>query len=101
MGSVGWGKTEGLACRIVSSLLLESYLTCKYVMFIIQVFNHLFFLQLEEDVNEVIFALSSETCIEEDCFTEAAGQLEKLFKIKHPEINQSVLNTTKKIRRLK
>ena len=70
-------------------------------MFIIQVFDHLFCVQLEEDVNEVIFALASDSSVEEDRFTEAAGQLEKLFKLKHPEISQSVMDTTKKIRRLK
>ncbi|KAF3456615.1 hypothetical protein FNV43_RR01269 [Rhamnella rubrinervis] len=66
-----------------------------------EVFDHLFCLQLEEDVNEVMFALSSESWVDEDCFTEAASQLEKLFKLKHPELSQSVIDTTKKIRRLK
>ncbi|XP_015887230.2 uncharacterized protein LOC107422309 isoform X1 [Ziziphus jujuba] len=66
-----------------------------------EVFDHLFRLQLEEDVNEVIFALCSESSVKEDCFTEAACKLEKLLKLKHPEISRSVIDTTKKIRCLK
>lgn len=65
------------------------------------VFSHLFSLQLEEDVNEVIFGLCSASCIEEVCFPEAALQLEKLLKLEHPEISQSIINTTKKLRHLK
>ncbi|CAL8082400.1 unnamed protein product [Prunus armeniaca] len=65
------------------------------------VFSHLFCLQLEEDVNEVIFGLCSASCIKEDSFPEAALQLEKLLKLEHPEISQSIINTTKKLRQLK
>lgn len=65
------------------------------------VFSHLFSLQLEEDVNEVIFGLCSASCIEEVSFPEAALQLEKLLKLEHPEISQSIINTTKKLRHLK
>ncbi|KAG5254300.1 methyltransferase protein [Salix suchowensis] len=32
------------------------------------VFNHLFSLQLEEDINMVLFGLCSEVCLKEDCF---------------------------------
>lgn len=64
-------------------------------------FSHLFCLQLEEDVNEVIFALPSASCIKEDGFPEATIQLEKLLKLEHPEISQSIINATKKIRHLK
>ncbi|ONI28765.1 hypothetical protein PRUPE_1G159900 [Prunus persica] len=64
-------------------------------------FSHLFCLQLEEDVNEVIFGLCSASCIKEDSFPEAALQLEKLLKLEHPEISQSIINTTKKLRQLK
>ena len=67
----------------------------------LQVFSHLFCLQLEEDVNEVIFGLCSASCIKEDSFPEAALQLEKLLKLEHPEISQSIINTTKKLRQLK
>ncbi|CAN6722656.1 unnamed protein product [Malus baccata var. baccata] len=65
------------------------------------VFSHLFSLQLEEDVNEVIFGLCSASCIDDVCFPEAALQLEKLLKLEHPEISQSIINTTKKLRHLK
>ncbi|KAI5349839.1 hypothetical protein L3X38_002730 [Prunus dulcis] len=65
------------------------------------VFSHLFCLQLEEDVNEVIFGLCSASCIKEDSFPEAALQLEKVLKLEHPEISQSIINTTKKLRQLK
>ncbi|KAK7400091.1 hypothetical protein VNO78_11291 [Psophocarpus tetragonolobus] len=66
-----------------------------------KVFSHLFCLQLDEDVNEVHFALKSESCIEDSYFSEASLKLDKLFEFKHPEIGQSVINATKKIRRLK
>ncbi|EEF44186.1 S-adenosylmethionine-dependent methyltransferase, putative [Ricinus communis] len=65
------------------------------------VFSHLFSLQLEEDVNMVLFGLCSESCMKEDSFPEAALQLEKLLKFKHPEIGQKVIDTTKKIKCLK
>lgn len=65
------------------------------------VFNHLFSLQLEEDVNEVLFALPSDFCIKEDLFNEAALQLEKLLNLKHLEMRQSIVDATKKIRCLK
>ncbi|KAJ6298911.1 hypothetical protein OIU76_019969 [Salix suchowensis] len=45
------------------------------------VFNHLFSLQLEEDINMVLFGLCSEVCLKEDCFPEAACQLDKLLKV--------------------
>ncbi|MED6130775.1 hypothetical protein PIB30_003795 [Stylosanthes scabra] len=66
-----------------------------------KVFGHLFCLQLDEDVNEVHFALKSESCIEDSSFADASLKLDKLFKFKHPEIGQNIINATKKIRRLK
>ncbi|XP_052732304.1 uncharacterized protein LOC108342913 isoform X2 [Vigna angularis] len=66
-----------------------------------KVFSHLFCLQLDEDVNEVHFALKSESCIEDNCFSEASIKLHKLLEFKHPEIGQNIINATKKIRRLK
>ncbi|RDX83576.1 Methyltransferase-like protein 13, partial [Mucuna pruriens] len=66
-----------------------------------KVFSHLFCLQLDEDVNEVHFALKSESCIEDSCFSEASLKLDKLLKFKHPEIGQNIISATKKIRRLK
>ncbi|MQL76491.1 hypothetical protein Taro_008871 [Colocasia esculenta] len=49
------------------------------------VFNHLFSLELEEDVNEVIFALPSATCIHVDKFPEVAVQFQGLLKFNCPE----------------
>ncbi|KAL6191271.1 hypothetical protein ACLB2K_037662 [Fragaria x ananassa] len=72
-----------------------------YHKFGFTVFSHLFCLQLEEDVNEVIFALPSASCIKEDGFAKATLQLEKLLKLEHPEISQSIINASKKIRHLK
>ncbi|KAM7261401.1 hypothetical protein ACFE04_008768 [Oxalis oulophora] len=66
-----------------------------------EVFCHLFCLQLEEDVNLVLFGLRSKPCSTEDDFPEAAVQLQKLLKLKHPEISQSIVDSSKKIRLLK
>ncbi|KAF4349598.1 hypothetical protein F8388_003782 [Cannabis sativa] len=66
-----------------------------------EVFNHLFCLKGEEDVNEVIFGVCSESSIEEDCLPKAACRLEKLLKLKHPEMSQSLIDAASKIRRLK
>ncbi|KAL6970987.1 hypothetical protein U1Q18_030666 [Sarracenia purpurea var. burkii] len=65
------------------------------------VFGNLFHLQLEEDVNEVLFALNTDAPIREDCFQEASCQLEKILKLEHPERSQSIINATKKIKGLK
>ncbi|KAL8106172.1 hypothetical protein AgCh_029834 [Apium graveolens] len=65
-----------------------------------RVFGKLFSLQLEEDVNEVIFALKTENCSREDNFHEASQQLGKLLKLKHPELLQNITNVTKKIKHL-
>ncbi|KAK9138331.1 hypothetical protein Sjap_008925 [Stephania japonica] len=61
------------------------------------VFSHLFCLQIEEDVNEVLFALHSASSISEDNFPETALQLQKLLKVTE-ERNQDILSTTKKIK---
>ncbi|KAK9081157.1 hypothetical protein Syun_030520 [Stephania yunnanensis] len=63
------------------------------------VFSHLFCLQIEEDVNEVLLALPSPLSISEDYFSEAALQLQKLLKLTE-ERNQDILSTTKKIKHL-
>ncbi|XP_059632140.1 uncharacterized protein LOC132274819 isoform X2 [Cornus florida] len=65
------------------------------------VFSNLFCLQLEEDVNVVLFAVNGGICIKEDRFPEASRQLEKLLKLKHSEMNQSIMDATKKIKCLK
>ncbi|XWS35164.1 hypothetical protein CRYUN_Cryun21dG0102300 [Craigia yunnanensis] len=63
-----------------------------------EVFSHLFCLQLEEEVNLVIFGLCSESYINEDCIPEATLRLEKLLKSDHPEISQSITDAAKKLR---
>ncbi|GFY81622.1 S-adenosyl-L-methionine-dependent methyltransferases superfamily protein [Actinidia rufa] len=55
------------------------------------VFSNLFHLQLEEDVNEVLFALNTNVDIKEDCFQEASLRLEKLLKFEHPERSKSII----------
>ncbi|RVW99834.1 Methyltransferase-like protein 13 [Vitis vinifera] len=74
------------------------------------VFSHLFYLQLEEDVNEVLFALGTEDCIKGERFAEAAVELEKLLsrdrndlpeKSKPPEMSQIIRDSTEKIKCLK
>lgn len=65
------------------------------------VFAHTYSLQLEEDVNEVLFAYNSDSCIKEDNLSEAAAKLEKLLKLEHPERIQGIIDGTKKIKCLK
>ncbi|GAB2295689.1 hypothetical protein Dimus_029843 [Dionaea muscipula] len=70
------------------------------------VFSQLYSLQLEEDVNEVVFALKSSPCNkdkeeEDDDLSEGAFQLEKMLKLDQPDITRGILDTAKKIRRLK
>ncbi|XXG50309.1 hypothetical protein AAC387_Pa02g4344 [Persea americana] len=66
------------------------------------VFSQLFYLELEEDVNKVLFALPTEACVaEEECLSEAAAvQLEKLLKLTYPERGPNIIETAKKIERL-
>ncbi|XVF37961.1 hypothetical protein REPUB_Repub20aG0056500 [Reevesia pubescens] len=66
-----------------------------------EVFSHLFCLELEGEVNLVIFGLCSESCIKEDCMPEATLRLEKLLNFKQPEISQSITDAAKKLRCLK
>ncbi|KAK7318954.1 hypothetical protein RJT34_03663 [Clitoria ternatea] len=66
-----------------------------------KVFSHLFCLHLDEDVNEVHFALKSESCIDDSCLSEASLKLDKFLKFKHPEIGQNIINKAKNITRLK
>uniref|UniRef100_A0A7C9A2R3 Methyltransferase type 11 domain-containing protein n=1 Tax=Opuntia streptacantha TaxID=393608 RepID=A0A7C9A2R3_OPUST len=72
----------------------------KVISRIKSVFGHLFCLQLEEDVNEVLFAMKSDTCFEEN-ISQAVAELEKILQFEHPERIQSILKTAEKIKRLK
>lgn len=60
-------------------------------------FEHLFSLELEEDVNEVLFASPMDTCLQEDDLTNAVDQLQNLLKLPLPSMQAQA----KKIRRLK
>ncbi|PKA59642.1 hypothetical protein AXF42_Ash020243 [Apostasia shenzhenica] len=59
-------------------------------------FNHLFSLELEEDVNEVLFA-SMEICFREDEIAKGVDQLQKLLNITMPDLQSQA----GEIRRLK
>ncbi|XP_009630390.1 uncharacterized protein [Nicotiana tomentosiformis] len=65
------------------------------------VFPHVFHLQLEEDVNDVIFALKTETCVAEDRFHEASQQLARLLNLENSSWGQNIMEATNKIKRLK
>ncbi|KAF8016204.1 hypothetical protein BT93_H1650 [Corymbia citriodora subsp. variegata] len=65
------------------------------------VFNHLYSLQLKEDVNEILFALKTDDGIKENQFTEAADQLHKLLLCRHLKMSQTIVDTSKKIKCLK
>ncbi|PKU76753.1 hypothetical protein MA16_Dca001359 [Dendrobium catenatum] len=61
------------------------------------VFNHLFSLELEEDVNEVLFASPMDLCLQDDDLTNAVDVLQNLLKVPLPTIHAQA----KKIKRLK
>lgn len=65
-----------------------------------KVFNHLYSLQLEKDVNEVIFALKTNDCIAEDKFPDAARQLEKLLNCREPKMREAIIAASKKLKYL-
>ncbi|KAF3629173.1 hypothetical protein FXO38_27834 [Capsicum annuum] len=65
------------------------------------VFPHLFHLQLDEDVNEVIFALKTETCTVEDKLHEASQRLARLSNLENSSWGQDITETTSKIKRLR
>ncbi|CAO2822471.1 unnamed protein product [Amaranthus hypochondriacus] len=66
-----------------------------------EVFSHLYCLQLEEDVNEVLFAVNSNMCVKEENISETASELQKLLKFENQERSQDIVNMAKKIRCLK
>ena len=71
------------------------------MIFSFQVFDSLFCLQVEEDVNEVVFGLCSESSTRKVCLSEAACKLDKLLVLKQQEMSQSIVDAAKKIRQLK
>ncbi|XP_022138562.1 methyltransferase-like protein 13 [Momordica charantia] len=62
------------------------------------VFGQIFGLQLEEDGNEVLFALPSTVAVNEDCLSQATVQ--KFLEFKYPEIGHIIVDTVMKIRPL-
>ncbi|KAK9664552.1 hypothetical protein RND81_14G050800 [Saponaria officinalis] len=64
------------------------------------VFSHLYSLQLEQDVNEVIFAVNSTTFVV-DNISESFVELDKFLKFENPERSQGIVNTATKIKCLK
>lgn len=65
-----------------------------------QVFNQLFYLKLEEDVNKVLFALPTEAYVAEDCLPESAVRLQKLMKYAYSVTGPNIIENAKKIERL-
>ncbi|XP_068665189.1 uncharacterized protein [Aristolochia californica] len=65
------------------------------------VFNHLYSLELEEDVNMILFALPAEACSPEDNISKVAVELEKLIMLSNPEAHVNVVETAGKIKRIK
>ncbi|KAK4779290.1 hypothetical protein SAY86_006818 [Trapa natans] len=64
------------------------------------IFNHLYSLQIEKDVNEIIFALKTEDCLAEDKFPGAAHQLEKLLTCREPKMREAIIDASKKLKYL-
>ncbi|KAK1287100.1 hypothetical protein QJS10_CPB19g01422 [Acorus calamus] len=65
------------------------------------VFNSLFSLELEEDVNMVLFALPVESSIETSHLPEAMGRLQGLLMFTQQEGGHDIIETVKKIKCLK
>jgi spermidine synthase len=66
-----------------------------------EVFSNLYALELEEDVNEVIFAINaSNDNDKDDQFSQASKRLENLLKLKNPERIQTFVDAAKKIKPL-
>ncbi|KAI3459692.1 hypothetical protein Pfo_016355 [Paulownia fortunei] len=65
------------------------------------VFSNLFSLQLEEDVNEVIFALKTDSPITEDELSEACNVLARSVELEKQEWSQKVIDASKLIKPLR
>ncbi|RAL48243.1 hypothetical protein DM860_005667 [Cuscuta australis] len=64
------------------------------------IFKAIFHLELEEDVNEVVFALKSESSISEEGFPGACDQLLKLMGMEESEFGRPIIDVSKKIKRM-
>lgn len=71
-----------------------------FVQNLLQMFHHLFHLELEEDLNEVVFALKTESCIPENRFPEAVDQLSKLLNLEQSRFGKPIIDAAKKIKRI-
>ncbi|XP_049932004.1 uncharacterized protein LOC116247429 isoform X2 [Nymphaea colorata] len=70
----------------------------KIVQRIQEVFAHIFCLKIEEDVNEVLFALGADQCVK-DGFPDSTIQFQNLFTLGQPKIS-AFIETAKMIKRL-
>ncbi|KAK8937666.1 hypothetical protein KSP40_PGU000553 [Platanthera guangdongensis] len=59
------------------------------------VFDHLFSLELEEDVNVVLFAASTGTCCSEDQINKAAEQLQNVLKVPLPSMHTQAMSISR------
>ncbi|VFQ79255.1 unnamed protein product [Cuscuta campestris] len=64
------------------------------------IFKAIFHLELEEDVNEVVFALKTESSISEEGFPGACDQLLKLMGMEESEFGRPIIDASKKIKRI-
>ncbi|KAF3794158.1 Methyltransferase-like protein 13 [Nymphaea thermarum] len=69
----------------------------KIVQRIQEVFAHIFCLKIEEDVNEVLFALGADQCVKD--FPDSTIQFQNLFTLGQPHIS-AFIETAKMIKRL-
>ncbi|KAK4433816.1 eEF1A lysine and N-terminal methyltransferase [Sesamum alatum] len=66
-----------------------------------KVFSNLFSLQLEEDVNEVVFALNIDSPIEEEQLSEARDALARSLELEKQEWGQRIIDASKFIKPLR
>ncbi|GAB2211090.1 hypothetical protein Droror1_Dr00016381 [Drosera rotundifolia] len=108
-GNCSSSKDQGTICAAASQSGL-SYTSLSGMLEVVgtlvvllsaKVFSQLYSLQLEEDVNEVVFALKSDSFTQEDDISEAAVQLKGMLKLDNSDTIQRILDTAKKIKRLK
>ncbi|KAL5999662.1 hypothetical protein ACLOJK_037947 [Asimina triloba] len=66
-----------------------------------KVFSHLFCIELESEVNKVLFALSTEVSVGEDDLPQAAIQLQQLLNFANPARSSFIVETAEKIKYLK
>ncbi|KAK4387993.1 eEF1A lysine and N-terminal methyltransferase [Sesamum angolense] len=66
-----------------------------------KVFSNLFSLQLEEDVNEVIFALKTDSPIKEEQLSEACDALTRSLELEKQEWGQRIIDASKFIKPLR